>query len=87
MLRETTTALPPGKESPLRYPSDRRLDGPRHRPGRCGKEKNLALSGLELRPLDHPCHSQAQYRLRYLLCYVTDSIDCKTTWQSCEIFI
>jgi hypothetical protein len=41
-------ALPTGKEPP--YPLDGRLGGPQSRSGRCGGEKNLALSGIEPGP-------------------------------------
>jgi hypothetical protein len=41
----------------LRYPSDRRLGGPQRWSGRCGEEKNLALSGIEPGPSSlFPCH-------------------------------
>jgi hypothetical protein len=42
-----------------------------HRAGLDDLEKRnvLTLSGLELRPLSRPAHSQLIYRLRYPVCY------------------
>jgi hypothetical protein len=56
-------ALSRGK-SP-RYPLDRRLGGSQSRSGRCGEEKILHPTGLELRPLDRPARSESLYRLSY----------------------
>jgi hypothetical protein len=44
----------------LQYPLNRRLDGPQSRSGRCGKETNLALPGIEPGP-----SSPSLYRLSY----------------------
>jgi hypothetical protein len=39
----------PGERAP-RHPLDRRLSWPQSRSGRCGEEKNLLPTGIELRP-------------------------------------
>jgi hypothetical protein len=48
----TQPLYPRGKSA--RYPLGRSVGGPQNRSRRCGKEKILPLSGLELRPLGHP---------------------------------
>jgi hypothetical protein len=57
-------ALYPREKNP-RQPLDWRLRGPQYRSGRRGKEKNLPLPGLELRPLGRPVRSQPLYELLY----------------------
>jgi hypothetical protein len=44
----SAAALSPGKE--LRHLLDRRLAGPQSRSGRCGKEIQLTLPGIEIGP-------------------------------------
>jgi hypothetical protein len=60
----TPLLLYPRGKSP-QYPLDRRLGGPQYRSGRRGGEKNLALPGIDLRPLRRPVRSQSLCRLRF----------------------
>jgi hypothetical protein len=61
-VEDVPAALPPGKDSPARYPLDRRLGGPQSRSGRYGEEKSCLCQ--ESNP-GSPARSLSLYRLSY----------------------
>jgi hypothetical protein len=68
-----------------RYPLNMKLGVPQNRSGRGRKEKNLALPGLELPPLDRPACSKSPYRLGYRSCRFMDEqntllFNCRVKW-------